>query len=192
MRIFSNFDTKLRQKTFSEYKEKYGDENVICFWRSKYYFIIKVFFPLLFFALITILGLFAFYRRLGGDYFWYIVVALLIMDIVFVVPIIGKYIDYKMDFIIVIPSSIMLYDQWGIFKKDVVTVSSQSVKSISIKKDWLFYSIFNNGDIIILTEGDVAKNGEIRLRWIPRPEKRKNQMIKIIGIDVKANQNPKI
>jgi hypothetical protein len=56
----------------------------------------------------------------------------------------------------------------------------------------LFYSIFNNGDIIILTEGDVAKNGEIRLRWIPRPEKRKNQMIKIIGIDVKANQNPKI
>jgi hypothetical protein len=53
------------------------------------------------------------------------------------------------------------------------------------------YSIFDNGDIIILTEGDIAQNGEITLRWVPRPEKRKNQMMKVIGIDEHANQNPR-
>jgi len=48
---------------------------------------------------------------LGGDYFGYIVTAILIIDIVFFFPVIGKIIDYKMDFIIVIPHAIMMYDQ---------------------------------------------------------------------------------
>jgi hypothetical protein len=55
----------------------------------------------------------------------------------------------------------------------------------------LLYSIFDNGDIIILTEGDIEQNGEIKLKWIPRPEKRKNQMMKVVGIDTRLNQNPK-
>jgi hypothetical protein len=55
----------------------------------------------------------------------------------------------------------------------------------------LLYSIFDNGDLIILTEGDIEQNGEITLRRVPRPEKRKNQMVKVIGIDLMANQNPK-
>ena len=97
-----------------------------------------------------------------------------------------------MDFIIVIPNAIMLYDQWGVLKRDVSIISAQSVKSISIKKSGLLYSIFDNGDIIILTEGDTEHVGEMILRRIPRPEKRKNQIVKVIGIDTEANQNPKI
>jgi hypothetical protein len=53
------------------------------------------------------------------------------------------------------------------------------------------YSIFDNGDIIVLTEGDSERNGEIKFRRIPRPDKRRNQIIKLIGIDFGANQNPK-
>ena len=191
MRIFSNFDTKLRQKTFEEYQWKYGAENVLCFWRSRLYRIYKVVFPLLILALFATLVLIFFYKRLGGDYFVYIVIAILIVAVVFFFPVIEKYIDYKMDFIIVIPSSIMMYDQWGIFKRNVVTISSQSIKTISIKKSWLLYSMFDNGDIIILTEGDIAQNGEITLRRVPRPEKRRNQIVKVIWIDIQANQNPK-
>ena len=85
-----------------------------------------------------------------------------------------------------------MYDQWGIFKRNVHTITAQSIKSISINKAWLFYSMFDNGDIVILTEWDAERDGEIRFRWIPRPEKRKNQIIKIIGIDIQADQNPKI
>ncbi len=191
MRIFSNFDTNLRQKTFMEYQSKYGVENVLCFWRSKLYRAYKFFLPFLLLVVLSILALIFFYRRLGGDYFWYVVTGVIIIFFVFFFPAIGKYIDYKMDFIIVIPNSIIMYDQWGLFKRNVVTISAQSVKSISVKKESLLYSIFDNGDLIILTEWDIEQNGEIKLRWVPRPEKRRNQMVKVIGIDLEANQNPK-
>ena len=105
-------------------------------------------------------------------------------------PIIGKYIEYKLDFILVIPSCILMYDQWGIFRRDVITISSQSIKTISIKKDKFLYSVFDNGDIIILTEWDSHGDGEVTLRRVPNPEKRRNQMGKIVWIDAQANQNP--
>lgn len=131
------------------------------------------------------------YKWLDGEYFWYIFVSVFIIDLVFFVPAVSKYIDYKMDFIIVVPSSIIMHDQAWLFKKDIITINSSSIKSISVKKTWLLYSIFDNGDIIILTEGDIEQNGEIKLKWIPRPEKRKNQMMKVVGIDTRLNQNPK-
>jgi len=192
MKIFSNFDTKLRQKTFAEYQDHYGVDNVLCFWRSQFYYIYKVILPLLSVVLLTILGLVFFYNWLDGTYFGYIVTAIVIIDVVFLFPLIGKYFDYKMDFIIVIPNSIMMYDQWGIFKRNVHTITAQSIKAISINKAWLLYSLFDNGDIVILTEWDTEHDGEIRFRWIPRPEKRKNQIVKIVGIDVQADQNPQI
>jgi hypothetical protein len=42
--------------------------------------------------------------------------------------------DYKMDFIIVTPESLMMYDQTGIFKRDVFTIGVPSIKTISLKK----------------------------------------------------------
>ncbi|MFA7298104.1 MAG: PH domain-containing protein [Candidatus Absconditabacterales bacterium] len=183
MKIFSNFDTKLRQKTFEEYQAKYGVENVLCFGRSRLYQIYKIILPFSGALLLTIFGLIFFYRRLGGDYFSYIVTAVLIIDTVFFFPIIGKTIDYKMDFIIVIPHAIMMYDQGGLFKRNVITISVQSIKAISIKKAGLFYSMFDNGDIIILTEGDSEHNGEIKFRRIPRPDKRRDQIVRVIGME---------
>ena len=96
-----------------------------------------------------------------------------------------------MDFIIVVPESIMMYDQWGVLKRDVVTINAKSIKTISVKKSWLFRSIFNNGDIIILAEWDTEHNGETILRRVPNPETKRNQMLKIVGIHL-ANQIPQI
>lgn len=189
MRIFSSFDTSLRQRTLEEYQQIYGIDNVLCFWRSQLYKIYKVILPLIGLSLFTVLGLMFFYQRLNGSYFDYIVIAIVIMDLVFLFPIIGKYVDYKMDFIIVIPPSIMMYDQWGIFKKNVHTITAQSIKSVKINKSWFFYSIFNNGDIVVLTEWDAEHDGEIRFRWIPKPEKRKDQILKIAEIGIQSNQD---
>lgn len=192
MRIFSNFDTRLRQKTFDEYKENYGPDNVLCFWRSILYRIYKVVSPLTVIILFATFGLIFFYQWLNGNYFTYIIIAFVIICTVFFFPIIWKYLDYKMDFVIVIPDSMILYDQWGIFRRNVVTISAQSIKTISIQKSGLLYSIFDNGDIIILTEWDAEHNGESILRRVPKPEKRRNQIVKIIGIDLEANQDPTI
>jgi len=192
MRIFSNFDTKMRQKTFTEYQSKYWYENVLCFWRSELYWWLKFFLPFLVYTAIAIFVMLFFYNQLGNAYFSYILISVIIIYLVFFIPLVGKYIDYRMDFIIVIPNAIMMYEQWWILKRNVSTISSQSVKSISIKKSGLLYSIFDNGDIVILTEWDSDRYGEIKFRRIPRPEKRKNQIVKVIGIDIEANQNPKI
>lgn len=192
MKIFSNFDTKLRQNTFEDYQQKYGVENVLCFWRSRLYRWIKFFFNFLIYTTVAVLALVFFYKRLWWDYFWYVVITVIVIYVAAIFPVIGKYIDYKMDFIIVVPNSIMMYEQWWILKRNVSTISTQSIKSIAIKKSGLLYSIFDNGDIIILTEWDTERNGEIKLRWIPRPEKRRNQIVKVVGIDLEANQNPKI
>ena len=191
MKIFSNFDTGLKQRIFSEYQVAHGNENVLCFGRSMLYRIYKVVFPFLLVVLFGVLGSMFFYYRFDGNYFGYIAIVFGIMCILFISPIVRKYIDYKMDFVIVIPNAIMIYDQWALFKRDVITISAQSIKTISVQKSWLFYSIFDNGDIVILTEGgDVDHNGESILRRIPKPEKRRNQIVKIVGIDLEANQNP--
>jgi len=192
MRIFSNFDTKLKQRTLQDYQQNYGMDDVLSFWRSRLYLYYRVIIPLLLLILFTVLGLVFFYQWLEGTYFGFFLMAFMIIDIVFIFPIIGKYLDYIMDFIIVIPNSIMMYDQWGIFKRNIHTISSLSIKAISINKSWLLYSLFDNGDIVVLTEWDTEHDGEIRFRWIPDPEKRKNQIVKIVGIDLKANQNPQI
>jgi hypothetical protein len=102
-------------------------------------------------------------------------------------PILARYIDYEQDFIIVIPEALMLYDQWWILKRKVVTISSRSIKTISVKKNGLLYSIFNNWDIVVLSEWDITY-WEITLRWVPKPEKRKQQIMQIIGLDPEGSE----
>ena len=76
----------------------------------------------------------------------------------------------------------MLYDQGGILKRNIITISSRSIKTISVRKSGLLYSIFNNGDILVLSEGDM-NDGEVTLRWVPHPDKRRQQILQIIGLD---------
>jgi hypothetical protein len=78
----------------------------------------------------------------------------------------------------------MMYDQTGIFKRDVVTIGVPNIKTISLRKKWFLYSIFDNGDIIVLSEANIT-DGEVTLKWVPRPEKRRNQIANIIWLDQK-------
>lgn len=74
-----------------------------------------------------------------------------------------------------------MYDQEGIFNKKVITLNEKSIKTISIERRGFLYSIFNNWDIIFLAEGDVTEHGDIKLKWIPKPEKRRDQIAKIMN-----------
>lgn len=180
MRIFSNFDTQIRTKCFEEHAAKFGRENVLCFWRSKLYFFIKIFSPLVFLIAICVWIVWLFYYIFEGDYLLFFSIATFILSLFFLIPIIGKWIDYKLDFIIVTPDFLIMYDQGGIFSKKVITVNEQSIKTISIERKWFLYSIFNNWDIIFLAEGDVTDHWDVKLKWIPKPEKRRDQIAKIM------------
>ncbi len=102
-------------------------------------------------------------------------------------PVIGKYIEYKLDFVIVASESVIMYSQMGIFQRDVITIPAQNIKTILVKKESFLYSVFNNGDIVIMTEWGDISTGEVSLRRVPKPEKRRNEIAKIIGIDNTAN-----
>lgn len=182
MKLFSNFDTNLRETKFQEYQEQFGAENVMVFGRSILYFVVKVFLPTLFIATVTALCLWLLYSRLGSEYMHYFTIIIILLDLVRIVPIIGKYIDYKMDFIIVTPDVLIMYDQGGLFRRNVISTNEKSIKTISVKKNGILYSIFDNGDILFLTEGD-SDEGEIILRWVPKPEKRRKEIAKIMSKD---------
>lgn len=183
MKIFSNFDTQLKNIKRQEYEQEHGVDNVLMFGRSKPYLWLKVIFPIVSLFLVSLFVLIFFYRWLGSDYFVAILIFVLILFVVALVPLVGKYIDYSFDFIIVIPSCIMMYDQWWLFKRKVMTISAQSIKMISIKKDNLLYSIFDNGDLVVLTEWDVHDDGEIVFRWVSSPETKRNKITRIVWID---------
>lgn len=85
-----------------------------------------------------------------------------------------------MDFIIVTPDYLVMYDQAWIFNKKVITLNEKSIKTISIERKGFLYSVFNNWDIIFLAEGDVTEHGDVKLKWIPKPEKRRQQIAKIM------------
>ena len=140
--------------------------------------------------IVTLFLLIFFPNRIGAGSFIPVLIVVLLLDIVALFPIVRKYIDYKLDFIIVIPSCILMYDQGWLFKRDVVTISSQSIKTISIKKEKFLYSVFDNWDIVILTEWDSHGDGEVILRRIPKPERIRNEIVRVIWLDTQANQDP--
>ena len=152
------------------------------FGRSRLYFFIKVFFPLLFLAAATALALVLIYIWLEGEYFSYFVGAFVLCDIVWLVPIIGKHIDYKLDFIVATPDLLIMYDQEWIFKRNVTTINEKSIKTISVRKHGFLDSIFNNWDIIFLSEWD-TNYGDITLRRVAKPEKRRNEIARIMSKD---------
>lgn len=181
MRIFSNFDTNIRSKCYEENATKFGRDRVLCFWRSRLYWFIKIFFPLLFLFLLCAWIIAIFYYVFDGDYLLFFSLATFVLSLFFLIPIIGKWIDYKLDFIVVTPDFLIMYDQAGIFNKKVITLNEKSIKTISIERRWFLYSIFNNWDIIFLAEGDVTEHGDVKLKWIPKPEKRRDQIAKIMN-----------
>ncbi len=181
MRIFSNFDTKIRYTSFEEHAARYGRENVLCFWRSRLYWVIKIFFPLLFLLLLCVWVVVVFYYVFDGDYLLFFSLATFVLSLFFLIPLIGKWIDYKLDFIIVTPDFLIMYDQEGIFNKKVITLNEKSIKTISIERKWFLYSVFNNWDIIFLAEWDVTEHGDVKLKWIPKPEKRRDQIARIMN-----------
>lgn len=181
MKIFSNFDTQIRTKTFEEYAASYGRENVLCFWRSRLYFFIKIFFPLIFILALCFGIVGVLYYIFDGDYLLFFSIATFVLSLFFLIPIIGKWIDYKLDFIVVTPDFLIMYDQEGIFNKRVITVNEKSIKTISIERRWFLYSLFNNWDIIFLAEGDVTEHWDVKLKWIPKPEKRRDQIAKVMN-----------
>ena len=94
------------------------------------------------------------------------------------------YIDYTMDFSIITPEYLTRYNQSGIMSRDIKTSNVMNIKTISIEKHSFLYNIFNNGDLIFLSEGDKADQWEIVLHYIKDPEWAKKEITRIMKLPV--------
>ncbi|MEF2174976.1 MAG: hypothetical protein V3575_00780 [Candidatus Absconditabacteria bacterium] len=180
MKIFNNFDTKLKENEFKEAIEHHGYDSVILVVRSKYYWIVKGIFPILLGIIgniiIIYMGLYLKTHGLEGFY-WIIVVLLGIVNIIFLYYLIMIYINYKMDFTIVSRDGISTYKQKGFFKNSVKNLPASNVRSVQSKRVGIMGNVFGYGYILLVTDGSLASNDEdetksagvVKLTYVDRP-----------------------
>ncbi len=187
MKIFSSFDTRLRQKSLKEYQDQYGVDKVVLLHKSWLFLFEKVFPKLLGSIIIMIVTI-----VVSNWIFWasqerytiYIIIGVIFVLLTFAWPVIKHFIDYYMDFALVTPKSLIMFNQTGILKRDMATIDVDKIKTISVRKRYLLYSVFNNWDLIFLSEWDSNNFWEITLYFISRPEEKKAKISDIIWYTV--------
>lgn len=188
MKIFSNFDTKRKVDAYAEMVEKYGTENVLVLNKSFLFFIVKVLFPVIWgFIAVFLLRAIIFFSMDGMvevQIIFSVFMVLLYGFLLTISSVVKYYIDYRMDFSIVTPEYLTRYNQTGFLKRDVKSSYLRNIKTISVIKNKFIYNIFNNGDLIFVSDsvrswwkGD---SGEIILHYIQNPEEKRKKITKIM------------
>ena len=91
-----------------------------------------------------------------------------------------KYIDYKMDFLIVTPKEIIKYDQKGVLSRKGESISADKIKTITIRKEGFLASFFDIGSLVFLAEGD-NEQGDISFDDIDAVDTVSKKIKHIIG-----------
>jgi len=117
----------------------------------------------------------------------FLILLQIILNISFIyllLKVLKKIIDFEMDFTIITPKNITFYNQSWLLKRESKTIDIEKIKSISVHKKWLIRSLFNFWEIRILTEWDESWQWELILKYIPSPEKVKEEIFRIIELRI--------
>jgi len=181
MKLFSNFDTKLKKRKQEQWIRQYWIDSVLLLSKSTLFRFLKLDLPLFLFFVASGFLIFWANYLMGGDGVFYGALPLISVWLFFVLPKLLKHLmDYYMDFAIITPKALYRYDQEWAFSRDLININVDSIKSFYVKKWGLLYSMFNNGNITFLTEWD-AIIGEVTLFYMYAPEVKKYKISKIIG-----------
>lgn len=187
MKIFSSFDTTLKNKYITESIRKYGKDNFFIMQRSKLYFYNKVVFRIITGSVLYATFSFTVYTYIHQSILTTILTWLLFSSIFYIIAIVN-YIDYKMNYVIFTPEEATLVEQIGIFHRHIKTLDIKKIKSIDIQKSNIFFSIFNDGLMTIMSEkNDVL--WMLKFKYVHNPEQAKDQIHKIIRLSQKQNKN---
>ncbi len=184
MRILSNFDTLHAKKLYNEYVTLFGEEYVILIHKSRLIWYATIFFPLSWFVLCVIIGAYILYMygfpspTLYRVFRW--VIAL--WGIILFGKLSARYVDFKMDFLIVTPKEVMKYDQHGVFWRTAEKIAADKIKTITIKKEWFLGSFFDVWSIVFLAEGDTAA-WDIVMESVDSVEATEKKMRHVLGQD---------
>jgi hypothetical protein len=167
--------------------EKYGEENVLVLKKSLLFLFVKVIFPVFWWFIAVFCLRILIYINLW-DYvtikiLFTIFMLLLYRFILTISSVVKYYIDYKMDFSVVTPEYLTRYNQTWFFKRDIKSSYVRNIKTITIIKNSIWYNIFNNWNLIFLSEWDREKwDWEIVLHYIQNPEDKKKEITRIMKI----------
>jgi hypothetical protein len=182
MKIFSNFDSNYKRKIVASYVEEYWSENILVINRSKLFAWLYIYIPIIVYTITAGLIIYAVLKRVDMSLIrrtiWLIVVGSWIFSMF---PIIKKYIDFKLDFWVITPKWVFSYNQRGILSRNMTSLNVQNIRSIIVNRAWLLYSIFNNGEIIVLSEGSDNNKGEAVFNYVHNPEVKRQRMKQIFA-----------
>lgn len=171
MRILSNFDTALAEKLYAEYSQLFGAEYVALVHKSRLIWYAQIFFPVFLFGAVTIVAAYFLYTYkmpheiVYRAFRWSVV----IWSSILFLKLSHKYVDFKMDFLIVTPKEVMKYDQHGVFSRVTEKIAADKIKSITIKKDWFLASFFDIGTLVFLAEWETDA-GDIIMEYVDAVE----------------------
>ena len=180
MKIFSSFDTQLKDQYYQEFVSQYGEENVLVVRRGNLYFYIKVVLRIIYWLLIQWLILVAISLLLWkSSLTTYWGITSLIFWLPLYIVALSNYIDYIMDYAIFTPDEAIFIEQVSIFHREIKSLDVAKIKSITIQKKNLFFSLFNSGLLTIISEWN-EKLWEIILNYVYDPELVKKNIHNII------------
>ena len=186
MKIFSNFDSEWKKEAYNEMVEKYGENNVLVLNKSFLFFFVKVLFPILWWFIAIFSLRIIIYINLDDNtikVLFTLFMLLLYWFLLTISSVLKYYVDYKMDFSIVTPEYLTRYNQSWFFKRDIKSSYVRSIKTITIVKNSMLYNIFNNWNLLFLSEWDREKwDWEIILHYIKNPEEKKKEITRIMKI----------
>lgn len=181
MKLFSSFDTSYKKQYVAKKQKVYGAEKVHVLKRSKFFLMFYGIIPMILVTLASgVLGYICHYY-MGIPLSWSVGIAIFTWIIgTIYYNIIRHIIDYKMDYCIITPDEIISADQTWLFKRQIRTLDAIKIKSISVKRLNTMNSIFNNGMIVFMSDGD-EKLWEISMSYVYNPEMHKTIIVDIIN-----------
>ncbi len=150
MKIFSNFDTKFKERILQEKLARYTQESLFIIHRSRYYFILRVIIPLFILFWIALAAYIFLWQHDWMKYARYPLAIVWIL-IVWFRPV-HKLLKYFYDFTIVDPHGITTYKQKGILKNSLKQIPANRIRSIWMERNSFLENIFWYGSIVILTD----------------------------------------
>lgn len=154
MGLLSTFDLKFRDKQHTEHIQEFGKGNVVLIKKSKLFLRIKIIFPIIGRTILLGATIFLIYEMVEeiNKIFYRMTLFAVIMRCIANITLIKKILDYKIDFIIITPNSLTRYDQSGLFSRSSKVIELRNLKTVSVRKKGIINSLFNNGDLLFLSE----------------------------------------
>lgn len=174
----------MAKKLKSDYVGMFGEDNVIVVHRSKFYYYVTIGFPVFLYTAALLLTTYLLFMYAPAETAAQIAALILffLIGVTLFVKLRPRYVDYKMDFLIVTPKEVIKYDQTGLFTRSTEKIHADKIKTITLTKEGLINSYFDIGTVIFLAEWD-KEEGDIIMPYVDQVEVTERKMLHILGLD---------